>query len=76
MRPFYSHKQTAQVLRWMIIPPALGLLAAGHLNDKALLFLPLALALVGTGWVFSPHGRGFENGTYVVFRSRLMAQDH
>jgi|SRR5271169_3644923 len=42
-------------VRLMVIPPALGHLAAGYLNGETLLFLflPIALALVGTGWVFS-----------------------
>jgi hypothetical protein len=37
----------------MIIPPALGLFAAGYVGGKGLLFLPLALVLAATGWVFS-----------------------
>jgi hypothetical protein len=53
MQPFYSRTQTGQLLRWAIIPPALGLLAAGYLGGKAALFLPIALALGGIGWVFS-----------------------
>jgi hypothetical protein len=53
MRPFYSHTQTGQTLRWTIIPPALGLLAAGYVVGEGLLFLPIALGLGAVGWVFS-----------------------
>ena len=37
----------------MIIPPVLGLFAAGYVGGTGLLFLPLALALAATAWVFS-----------------------
>ena len=53
MRPFYSHTQTGQTLRWTIVSPALGLLAAGSIVGKELLLLPIALALAGVGWAFS-----------------------
>lgn len=53
MRPVYRHTQSGQLLRWMIIPPAVGLFAAGFVGGKGLLFLPLALVLGATGWIFS-----------------------
>lgn len=53
MRPVYRHTQSGQLLRWMMIPPAVGLFAAGFAGGKGLLFLPLALVLGATGWIFS-----------------------
>jgi hypothetical protein len=53
MRPVYRHTQSGHLLRWMIVPPVVGLFIAGYLGGKAFLFFPLALVLGATGLIFS-----------------------
>jgi hypothetical protein len=53
MNYFYRHTQAGLLLRWMTLPAALGLLFAGFVAGKTLLFLLPAVVLGAISWVFS-----------------------
>ncbi len=53
MGAFYHHTQTGAALRWGLILPAIGLLAIGFAERRAVPFVPLAALLAATGWAFS-----------------------